>query len=245
MAAATLLFALQIYGDFSGYSEIAAGSARLLGIRLMRNFDRPYAAPTIREFWRRWHISLTVWFTDYVYIPLGGSRKGLPRQMLSSAAVFALCGLWHGADWSFLVWGLLHAVFLNLYTLRSRLLPNRKPGPADRILTLAAVCFAWVFFRADSLSHAALLLGRLFSFWNLSSGGALLASALPREAHPAFLLLTGLMTVLMLIRLPRLTEEPPAGVPDAFWAGILLALLLAALIRMDGGAANAFLYFQF
>ena len=150
VALATLLFAVQIYCDFSGYSEIAAGSARLLGIRLMRNFDRPYAAASIRDFWRRWHVSLTVWFTDYVYIPLGGNRHGLARQLLATIAVFALCGLWHGAEWSFLIWGLLHAGYMAVYLLWRQHSKKALPRPAGQILTLAAVCFAWLFFRAGS-----------------------------------------------------------------------------------------------
>ena len=171
---ATLLFAVQIYCDFAGYSEIAAGSARLLGVRLMRNFDRPYLARGFRDFWRRWHVSLGRWFTDYVYIPLGGNRKGLGRQLLAGLVVFALSGLWHGAEWSFVVWGLLHgALFASeLLVRRAGLDPaqTRAGRGLSAVLTFAAVTFGWIFFRADSLGHAAALLGRLFSPWILNRG---------------------------------------------------------------------------
>ena len=245
--AATLLFAVQIYGDFSGYSEIAMGSARLLGVRLMRNFDRPYGAVDIRDFWRRWHISLTKWFTDYVYIPLGGSRKGLVRQLLATTAVFALCGLWHGASWSFVVWGLLHAFFMNLHTLRSRLLPGRSSGWPERVLTLFAVCFSWLFFRAGSLSRAVLLLGRLFCAWNFTESAGLLMSAAANGVPPAALLLLLPGGLAVLRRLPALTAEgeEKKKIPEAAWIGLLLAIGAAALIRLDSGIASAFIYFQF
>ena len=234
---ATLLFAMQIYCDFSGYSEIAAGSARLLGVRLMRNFEQPYGAANLRDFWRRWHISLTVWFTDYVYIPLGGSRRGMGRQVIATFVVFALCGLWHGADWSFVVWGLLHACFLSLYNIQ-------RHRVADRLTMLAAVCFAWVFFRANGLSHALLLISRLFSRWDVPSGVALLTSA-ARPISPVALLILFLSIALTLRCLPALTEEEPPPVPDAAWVFLLLAIGAALFIRLDSGTANTFIYFQF
>ena len=222
------------------------GSARLLGIRLMRNFDRPYAAPDIRAFWRRWHISLTRWFTDYVYIPLGGSRKGLPRQMLATTAVFALCGLWHGASWSFVVWGLLHAFFLNLHTLWRQLRPDRVSGWPERALALAAVCFSWLFFRAGDMSRAVELLGQLFSPWNLTEGAGLLMSAAAGGVSPAAALLLLLGGLAVLWRLPALTREGmEKKVPEAVWAGLLLAIGVAVFIRLDAGIAGAFIYFQF
>ncbi len=246
VAAATLLFAVQILCDFSGYSEIAMGSARLLGIRLMANFDRPYGAASIRDFWRRWHISLTRWFTDYVYIPLGGSRRGPARQLFATAAVFALCGLWHGASWNYLVWGLLHAGFMAVYTLWRRLRPEGRGGRAGQVLTFAAVSFAWLFFRAGSMERAHVLLGSLLSPWQAGAGMALLMSACPLETSPAVLLVLLGAMLLLLWRLPSPVREAEGKrLPDAAWAGLLLALLIAVLIRMDAGGANAFIYFQF
>ena len=241
---ATLLFGIQIYCDFSGYSEIAAGSARLLGVRLMRNFDRPYAAKSIREFWRKWHISLTVWFTDYVYIPLGGSRKGLPRQLFATVAVFALCGLWHGADWSFLVWGLFHACLMIADILLWRGSRAERFGRLRRCLMLAGVCFAWLFFRAENMAHAVRLLGRLFSPWAWTAGSALLTSAVP-GVPPAVLMLLLLCALLIVARLPALAYQKSTQTSDIVWACLLMAVVAAALIRIDSGAANAFIYFQF
>ncbi len=243
--AAVLLFGIQIYCDFSGYSEIAMGSARLLGVRLMRNFDRPYGASNIREFWRRWHISLTRWFTDYVYIPLGGSKRGLARQLFATTVVFALCGLWHGAAWSYVLWGLLHACFLNLYTLRKHRFPALPSGLWEHALTYGAVTFSWLFFRAGDTGRALLLAGRLCSAWNVSSGVQLLMSAWQRGASPVLLLLLLAGGLLMLRRLPMLSADEKPPVPVAAWAGLLLAIVIAALIRMDSGTASAFIYFQF
>ena len=241
----TVLFAVQIYCDFSGYSEIAAGSARLMGVRLMRNFDRSYGAENIRAFWRRWHISLTRWFTDYVYIPLGGNRRGLIRQIMAIYLVFALCGLWHGAEWSFLVWGLLHACFMVLYTLHRSFRPEKKENRSlGRILTLGAVCFAWIFFRAENLWHALGLIQRLFSVWDIRSGLELLMSASRHGVSAPALGALGLMLLLTLNRLPVITDERKE-LPLTVWAAVLLALLLGMLIRADSGTANAFIYFQF
>ena len=245
VALATLLFGLQIYCDFSGYSEIASGSARLLGIRLMRNFDRPYLAPDIRAFWRRWHISLTDWFTDYVYIPLGGSRRGLLRQLFASTAVFALCGLWHGADWSFLVWGLVHACLMALHTLITHFQVRQLPRPLSHALTFLSVNFAWLFFRAGSKDRAVSFLTRLFSPWNLKEGVRLLLSAQTRAVPAPVLLLLLASVLLCLRRLPSMAWEEERETDITAWAGILLAVVIAALIRMDSGTANAFIYFQF
>ena len=122
----TIFFAIQIYCDFSGYTDIARGSARMLGIRLMENFQHPYRAGNIQEFWHRWHISLTKWFTDYVYIPLGGSKKGVLRQCINIGIVFGLSGFWHGASWNYVVWGLLHGSFLMGYILYRKYIPIKK-----------------------------------------------------------------------------------------------------------------------
>ena len=156
---ATYGFAFQIYCDFSGYTDIAIGSAKLFNLHLMRNFAYPYFSQSIPEFWRRWHISLSTWFREYVYISLGGNRTSKPRQAFNIAVVFLLSGLWHGANWTFIVWGGLHGFFYLCYWL---LLPRRDEDEAGswfmrlfRILcTFHLVCFAWIFFRASSLTEA-------------------------------------------------------------------------------------------
>ncbi len=160
-----VLFSLQILCDFNGYSTIAKGSARLLGISLMDNFRQPYLAVSVREFWRRWHISLTSWFTDYLYIPLGGNKKGTLRQMLHTMIVFFVSGLWHGASWHYVAWGMLHGVYLNIETGIRRFKgkqnlqnPKRKfsSRAAKTFLVFLLTVVAWVFFRAPSCQGALL-----------------------------------------------------------------------------------------
>ncbi len=167
-----VLFAFQIYCDFGGYSDIAIGCARLFGFELMRNFAFPYFARDIAEFWRRWHISLSTWFRDYLYIPLGGSRGGRSMAVRNTFIIFLVSGFWHGANWTFLAWGLLNAIYFlplllsgsnrsHLGTVaEGRLLPT--VGDALRILgTFLLACLAWVFFRADTLAEAVSYLGRI------------------------------------------------------------------------------------
>jgi alginate O-acetyltransferase complex protein AlgI len=166
---ATILFAVQIYADFSGYSSIAIGCARVMGFNLMQNFERPYFAPSISNFWRRWHISLSTWFKDYVYVPLGGSRVSTPRYFLNILITFGVSGLWHGANWTFIIWGVYHGLLLVIEAVTTKLLRThnlRVPlgGILQRIFTLTAVCIGWVFFRAQSLHAAFYIIGRLGSF---------------------------------------------------------------------------------
>lgn len=165
---ATVCFAYQIYCDFSGYSDIAIGASRVLGIRLSNNFDRPYAARSISEFWRRWHISLSTWFRDYVYIPLGGNHTTATRWALNILIVFAVSGLWHGASWKFLVWGLLHGSYLLGERFLARRLPPSVaiPGALKLALTFALTNLAWVFFRANDIGHAGTILGRFATDWH-------------------------------------------------------------------------------
>lgn len=236
--AGTLLFALQIYCDFSGYSEIAAGSARLMGVRLMRNFDRPYGAATIREFWRRWHISLSTWFTDYVYIPLGGSRRGSARQILATLVVFTLSGLWHGAAWTFVVWGLLHGAMMTADILLRNRLPKGRLGRAVMtICTFAAVTLTWVFFRAESLPHAGMLLARLVSGWDVP----LALTQLGMQVMDV-LQLCGILALFPLLH--HLSGEDRT-VPDVWLVLLTLAISLGWLMRLESGAVSAFIYFQF
>jgi D-alanyl-lipoteichoic acid acyltransferase DltB (MBOAT superfamily) len=158
---ATVLFAFQIYCDFSGYSDIAIGAARTMGFDLMKNFDSPYFSKSITEFWRRWHISLSTWFRDYVYIPLGGSRKGKYRTYFNLFAVFLISGLWHGAAMTFVIWGAIHGTIIviekALGGLRQKMF-TRKGHPLSYLIgipiTFTIVCFAWIFFRANSFMDA-------------------------------------------------------------------------------------------
>lgn len=161
LALAAALFAVQILCDFNGYSTIAKGSAKVLNIDLMDNFKQPYLATSIKQFWRRWHISLTSWFTDYLYKPLGGSRKGIMRKMLNTMIVFGVSGLWHGASWHYVAWGILHGIYQNIGTALDRFHNKNQPkettilGKIVRIvMTFMITDIAWVFFRAESCSQA-------------------------------------------------------------------------------------------
>ncbi len=171
---AAIFFAFQIYGDFSGYSDIALGTARLLGIDLLRNFAFPYFSRDIAEFWRRWHISLSSWFRDYLYIPLGGSKGGDWMRIRNTFVIFIVSGFWHGANWTFIVWGLLHALFIMpsvIFKTNRNHLEIVAPGrifPEFRdliaiVVTFALTVFAWIFFRADSVSSALAFLSEMFS----------------------------------------------------------------------------------
>lgn len=168
---ATLFFAIQIYCDFSGYSDMAIGAAKTMGYDLMINFRRPYFATNIKEFWDKWHISLSTWFRDYLYIPLGGNRVPFGRLLLNVSIVFIVSGLWHGANWTFIVWGALHAFYIIIYTVFSRLASQQQIKRQGWLwnsfgwgLTFFAVCFAWIFFRAENLAQAGNIIRHLFTF---------------------------------------------------------------------------------
>ncbi len=161
---ATLCFGVQIYCDFNGYTQIAIGSAKMVGINLMQNFNHPYRAGSIADFWRRWHISLTTWFRDYLYIPLGGNRKGKFRTFLNTVITFLVSGIWHGANWTFAVWGLLNGVSMGLERLYINKLKNKKITAAlYAVLVFAAVNLFWIFFRANSLADAFLCYELIFT----------------------------------------------------------------------------------
>ncbi len=168
------LFSFQIYCDFSGYSDIAIGTSRLFGFNLMRNFAFPYFSRDIAEFWRRWHISLSTWFRDYLYIPLGGSRGGLKMKIRNTFIIFVVSGFWHGANWTFIIWGALNAIYflplmlagknrINTDTIaQGKILPSIKEF-FQMVITFSITVIAWVFFRADSVSHAISFLKEIFS----------------------------------------------------------------------------------
>lgn len=232
---AALLFSFQIYCDFAGYSEIARGSAYLLGIRIRVNFDRPYLAGTVRGFWRRWHMSLTAWFTDYVYIPMGGSREGKARQVAATMTVFLLSGLWHGANWTFVLWGLWHGLLCS-----GEILLNRKEKSGGFLpgwlITGLLVMLSWVLFRAESVGQAVSMYTAVFSPWNVPAGLALLGISWPRMA----------CLVLALFQLPLLDRLSRNGrANDTAYFFLAVCILAAWFLRAAGGLNNAFIYFQF
>jgi len=184
----TFLFAIQIYCDFSGYSDIAIGTARLFGMDIKRNFAYPYFSRDVAEFWRRWHISLSSWFRDYVYIPLGGSRTNKSKKVLNIIITFTVSGFWHGANWTFIVWGFINGLYyiplmlLEQQRKHTNIVSDGKffPSPHEFIQMLSTfflVLFAWIFFRAESISHAFDFILHMFSnSWLVRPNGKLLAS---------------------------------------------------------------------
>ncbi len=261
LVAATVLFGVQIYCDFAGYSEIAVGSAQLLGIRLMENFDSPYMAASLREFWRRWHISLNTWFTDYVYIPLGGNCCSRTKHWRNLLVTFLLSGLWHGADWTFALWGLYHGLLLCLETLLlpplERLQARLGAGPAGRALgatrtlgTYAAVTFGWIFFRANSAADLGYILRHLWHGLNPVHLPIYLAEA--GLTGPAVLWAALLLTALAAadwyaVHRRPLRQALRAARPWQRWLvyyAVCFAVLASVCARPIGAAAD-FIYFQF
>ena len=164
-----ICYAYQIYFDFSGYSDMAIGLGRLMGFEFLENFDRPYISQNITEFWRRWHISLSRWMRDYLYIPLGGNRVSKRRVYLNLWIVFLLSGLWHGANWTFVIWGALHGLFLTFDKVFWLNFSKNLARPLNTAVTFLLVCISWVFFRSESLSSAISYLGRMFNvfkYWS-------------------------------------------------------------------------------
>jgi D-alanyl-lipoteichoic acid acyltransferase DltB (MBOAT superfamily) len=163
---ATIFFAFQIYCDFSGYSDIAIGVAKTMGVDLVKNFNKPYFSHSIKEFWAKWHISLSTWFRDYLYIPLGGNRAGTGKWIFNLFITFLVSGIWHGASWNFVIWGAIHGVLISLESLNSKykFLPVKLPGFLSNLLTFTLVCFAWIFFRANGVKDSFLIIHNLFDW---------------------------------------------------------------------------------
>ncbi len=238
---AMVCFSFQIYADFYGYSTIALGSARLLGIRIMDNFMMPYLSRNITEFWSRWHISLSSWFRDYLYIPLGGNRVKLPRWCFNIMVVFMVSGLWHGASWTFVVWGALHGLMLLMERFFRKITGfevRAEWTPLNVLLTLKTfiVCtFIWVFFRADSFEQASSIFSALFNTSNLK-GGELGAG---RALFFAFVLI---LTDLFFYNSRFDLKVHPLKKPLR-WA--VYTVLLFFLLAMSGTEKFTFIYFQF
>jgi len=248
-------YMLQIYFDFSGYSDMAIGLAKLVGIDFRENFHYPYAARSITEFWRRWHISLSTWFRDYLYIPLGGNRLGRVRTYANLVTVFFLCGLWHGASWTFAGWGLFHGIFLVV----ERMLAGRSIeslwAPARHVYTLMVVAVGWVLFRADSIDQAGAFLQAMAGF---GRGRGL-------EYHTGLYIDTQLVLALaagavgsapllpLLIRVRGAVIDSTAGlIRSVVGMGFALAdvaghaaLLLVSSMLLAAGTHNPFIYFRF
>jgi D-alanyl-lipoteichoic acid acyltransferase DltB (MBOAT superfamily) len=257
---ATVFFAFQIYCDFSGYSDIAIGAAQVMGFRLMKNFNRPYFSKSIGEFWKRWHISLSTWFRDYVYIPLGGNRVGKWRWQYNLFITFLLSGLWHGANWTYILWGGLNGFYLvsSLWTadIRRRLAAfaglSRLPALHACIktgVTFALTCFAWIFFRAQNVSDAFYIVRHLFTgLGDLADPGALRRSLSAITVNrmeffisiTVMILLVGIHLVQRRGSIREMLAAQPLWLRWSVWYGLIMAVILLGYFN-----SNAFIYFQF
>ena len=233
-------YALQIYFDFSGYSDMAVGMGKMFGFTFPENFNEPYLADSITDFWRRWHISLSTWFREYVYIPLGGNRKGPARQVLNLLTVWMLTGLWHGASWNFVLWGLYYGILL----IAEKLFPvhRRLPAWLRHVMTLLLVLIGWVIFRVENLPLLGRTLGTMFSFGIGGTGAWLLANA---DALRALAVLpVALLACLPIRRILQARLGGKAWFPAAsrVWCFLIWLLSLAMLL---GESYNPFIYFRF
>lgn len=239
-----VFYTIEIYCDFSGYSDMAVGVARLFGIRSMENFKSPYFAANIKEFWDRWHISLSTWLKDYVYIPLGGSRKGNVRTYLNLMITFLVSGIWHGAALTFLVWGALHGVYQMIYRFYKKHCKWKMPKIMGVIITFSAVCFAWIFFRADSLQDALYMIR--YMGYNLDPLLAYHKMGMVRQDFWLIFCSVVLLGVYdaaslkkdMILEMNRL-KAPFRWVIYLLAAGVILAF------HLHNGTSQQFIYFQF
>jgi alginate O-acetyltransferase complex protein AlgI len=250
---ATFFFAFQIYCDFSGYSDIAIGTAKIMGFDLMQNFRQPYFSQDIREFWARWHISLSTWFRDYLYIPLGGNRVGFGRNLLNLFIVFAASGLWHGAGWTFVTWGVLHGVAIVLVAILRQYKIELLPGqPLAMVLlrviiTFIFVNFAWIFFRANSFADAQYIVSHLFVFNGVDifapfEGGLL---SVQNEFYLSFFLI-GLLMLVDGVDARLSLERFYARTPFVFrWLAYWLLGWAVIFSGLYGSGAGQFIYFKF
>ena len=238
-------YLFQIYFDFSGYSDMAIGLGRMFGFTFQENFNYPYISCSVQEFWRRWHISLSTWFKEYLYIPLGGNRKGRVRTYVNKLFVFFCTGLWHGAEWTFVIWGLYHGLFL----LLEGILPVKKlPRALGHVYTMLVVCAGFVIFRADTLSQGAALIGKMFT--GLPAGRDTMGFAL-QQINPLLVLVLVICLFAscplksLRSRLPGRWEKILArvGNPSAYVCSI--ALLVLCMLSLSGGTYNPFIYFRF
>jgi len=255
---AVACYTLQIYFDFSAYSDMAIGLGRMFGLRFRENFDYPYVARSVTEFWRRWHVSLSTWFRDYLYVPLGGNRRGALRTYRNLLIVFVLCGLWHGASWTFLAWGAYHGAFLILERVGARRALERAPSPLRRVYLLLVVMVGWVFFRAETFGQAGAFLRAMAG---LAGGDPVLhPTAMYLLPDVAWALGLGALGSTPVLRRAALLLGGREGASEG--AGLradlalpaavgvacdlsLVVLLLVSMAFMAAVTSNPFIYFRF
>jgi len=246
-----ICYALQLYFDFSGYSDMAIGLGRMFGFKFNENFNYPYVSQSVTEFWRRWHISLSSWFRDYLYIPLGGNRYSTARTYGNLVFVFFVCGLWHGASWSFIVWGLFHGLLLVVERVALGDWLKRSWPAVRHAYLILVVLIGWVFFRAENLSQAASYLSAMFGFVPVTAAATKLALYLNSET--VVMLLVGTLASLPIFpkvqalmateRWKKLTTIQPAL--ELARLGLYLGIFSIAVLWLASGTHNPFIYFRF
>lgn len=260
---AAMLFAVQIYCDFASYSTIAVGAANIMGFELMDNFDTPYFASSIKEFWRRWHISLSTWFKDYLYIPLGGNRKGKIRKYLNIMIVFLTSGLWHGANWTYVVWGGLHGLYQIIGDISKPIKDKttkkfnvKTDVTSYKILkilsTFLLTCLAWIFFRADNITIALEYIARIFTNpdpWELTTG-IIYKIGLERQEMNILIISVMVMLFVDYVKYKKNIRFENIADNQNFWVRGLIILALIVAVVIFGAYGNSFdsqqfIYFQF
>lgn len=246
-----IAYSLQIYFDFSGYSDMAIGLGYMFGFKFLENFNYPYISQSITEFWRRWHISLSSWYRDYLYIPLGGNRKGALRTYFNLLTVFILCGIWHGASWSFIIWGLYHGAFLVIERAGFSKVIESIWRPLRHIYVILIFIFGWVFFRAETLGQATSYIGTLLGFDQAMEGRITIWFFLGNEDILA--LAVGCIAatpILPALRNLLLRERPePSLALKQFYSVLSIVILssiyIACVLRLSADTHNPFIYFRF
>lgn len=239
---ATIFFTFRIYCDFSGYSDIAIGTARVMGFKLMENFDAPYFSKSINEFWRRWHISLSSWFRDYLYIPLGGNRVGEYRKYFNLFFVFMMSGLWHGAAWTYIIWGALHGIYLVFAQIRDKyfnfsLSKFTNPSISKYInltITFILVMFTWVFFRAKGMSNAKIIFKKIFNFESYDT--------IATPFHLNEMIFCWFLIIILLLK-DRFLRNISTQNTTKFYISFSILLVLCYFFGVF--TSNQFIYFQF
>jgi len=245
-------YTLQIYFDFSGYSDMAIGLGRLFGFEFLENFNYPYISQSIREFWQRWHISLSTWFRDYLYIPLGGNRGTPFRTYRNLWIVFLLCGLWHGASWNFVIWGALHGTFLLIERIGLHVYLDRLWRPLRHFYALLLIMIGWVFFRSESLTHAIQYLASMIGF--TQADGVKYYALFYCDLR---ILLTLIMAVTLSTPVAgwlgtqlnnRISYSRLSRIQPIFYAGhyaLLVSLFIISAGNLAAGTYNSFIYYRF
>lgn len=247
---AAIAYMLQIYFDFSGYSDMAIGLGRMFGFRFAENFDHPYGSLSIKEFWRRWHISLSTWFKEYLYIPLGGNRKGKVRTSINKIIVFFTTGLWHGANWTFVVWGLYHGFFLLLEDYVPKL--KKLPKVLGHIYCVLVVCIGFVIFRADDMGQACAMIAKMFTGLSFSAQSVSLVWQVLTPYSIAMIIVGILLAAPVPMLYDKLVvsgrimkSERSRNAGSAIAYVLSLALVAWCILRLSGNTYNPFIYFRF